>query len=69
LAIPGTWSTGPSGAGPLAGFEGILIRTAKDQRVIASVSLLNRSVAVSIEHHWVTPLADGTQEIIALLQF
>jgi transcription antitermination factor NusG len=42
--------------GPLAGLEGILIETRKQYRVVVSVSLLQRSVAVEIERNWVTPL-------------
>ena len=42
--------------GPLAGLEGILIETRKQYRVVVSVSLLQRSVAVEIERDWVTPL-------------
>jgi transcription antitermination factor NusG len=42
--------------GPLAGLEGILIETRKQYRVVVSVSLLKRSVAVEIERNWVTPL-------------
>ena len=41
--------------GPLEGLEGIL--TSKQQnRLIVSVTLLKRSVAVAIERHWVAPL-------------
>lgn len=42
--------------GPLAGLEGILIEIRKHYRVVVSLSLLKRSVAVEIEHDWVTPL-------------
>ena len=42
--------------GPLAGLEGILTEIRKHYRVVVSLSLLKRSVAVEIEHHWVTPL-------------
>jgi transcription antitermination factor NusG len=42
--------------GPLAGLEGILIETRKQCRVVVSVSLLQRAVAVEIERNWVTPL-------------
>jgi transcription antitermination factor NusG len=42
--------------GPLAGLEGILIETRKQYRIVVSVSLLQRSVAVEIERNWVTPL-------------
>jgi transcription antitermination factor NusG len=55
-------------AGPLARFQGILIGTAKDQRVVASLSLLKKSVAVSVEHHWVTPLDGGKRELLDLPQ-
>ena len=42
--------------GPLGGLEGILIESRKRCRVVVSVTLLKRSVAVEIERHWITPL-------------
>ena len=42
--------------GPLAGLQGILVRTSTQQRLILSVTLLKQSVAVAIERHWATPL-------------
>ena len=46
--------------GPLAGLEGILVGTSKQQRIIVSVTLLKRSVAVTIDRRWATLLnADG----------
>jgi transcription antitermination factor NusG len=42
--------------GPLAGLEGILTGTAKERRLVVSVTLLKRSVAVTIERHWATPV-------------
>lgn len=42
--------------GPLAGLTGILTEARKEQRIVVSVTLLRRSVAVEIERHWVTPL-------------
>ena len=42
--------------GPLAGLEGILVEARKKQRIVVSVSLLQRSVAVEIEREWVTPV-------------
>jgi transcription termination/antitermination protein NusG len=42
--------------GPLAGLEGILVEVRKQQRLVVSVSLLRRSVAVEIEREWVRPL-------------
>jgi transcription antitermination factor NusG len=42
--------------GPLAGLEGLLVEVRKQQRIVVSVSLLGRSVAVEIEREWVRPL-------------
>jgi transcription antitermination factor NusG len=42
--------------GPLAGMEGLLVEVRKRWRVIVSVTLLQRSVAVEIEREWVKPL-------------
>ena len=44
--------------GPLAGMEGILVRFKSDHRLIVSVTMLQRSVAVEIEGDWVRPLAE-----------
>jgi transcription antitermination factor NusG len=46
--------------GPLAGLEGILVETPTRQRVVVSVTLLKRSVAVAIEGCSATPV--GTTE-------
>jgi transcription antitermination factor NusG len=45
--------------GPLTGLEGILVGTSKQQRIVVSVTLLKRSVAVSIERRWATPLGSS----------
>jgi transcription antitermination factor NusG len=42
--------------GPLAGLEGLLIDFRKNYRLLLSVTLLNRAVAVEIDRDWVTPL-------------
>jgi transcription antitermination factor NusG len=42
--------------GPLCGLEGILIDFKGATRLILSVTLLQRSVAVELENAWVTPL-------------
>jgi transcription antitermination factor NusG len=42
--------------GPLAGLEGFLVEVRKQQRIVVSLSLLKRSVAVEIDRHWVRPL-------------
>ena len=44
-------------SGPLAGLEGILIESSKPCRVVVSVKLLKRSVAVEIEHDWIASRA------------
>lgn len=41
--------------GPLAGLEGIVTSTDKICRLVVSVSLLQRSVAVEIDRDWVRP--------------
>jgi transcription antitermination factor NusG len=40
-------------AGPLRGLEGIILRCSDGQRLIISISLLQRSVAVEVEREWV----------------
>ena len=43
-------------AGPLAGLEGIVTNTDKVYRLVVSVALLQRSVAVEIDREWVRPV-------------
>jgi len=43
-------------AGPLSGMEGIFLRNKGRHRMVVSVTLLQRSVAVEIEPDWVLPL-------------
>ena len=50
-------------AGPLTGVEGILVRSDKLQRIVVSVTLLRRSVAVAIERDWVRPLDSAGREL------
>jgi transcription antitermination factor NusG len=38
--------------GPLTGMEGVLVETATQQRLVVSLTLLKRSVAVTVERHW-----------------
>ena len=42
--------------GPLSGVEGLLVEVRKKHRIVVSVSLLKRSLAVEIERHWARPL-------------
>src|SRR5262249_39330082 len=42
--------------GPLAGVEGILVEIRKNCRLVVSITLLKRAVAVEIESEWVTPI-------------
>jgi len=44
--------------GPLRGLEGIITNTDKVCRLIVSVSLLQRSVAVEIDREWARPIFD-----------
>jgi len=43
--------------GPLAGLEGILTEVRKQFRVVVSLTLLKRSVAVEIDRHWLSRLS------------
>lgn len=45
-------------SGPLAGVEGVLVSTDKLDRLVVSVNLLQRSVAVEIDRKWVRPIAE-----------
>lgn len=49
--------------GPLAGLEGLLVEVRKQQRLVVSVSMLKRSVAVEIDRLWVRPLDAGGREV------
>jgi hypothetical protein len=42
--------------GPLCGLEGILLEVRGHHRLVLSVTLLQRSVAVQLEDAWVRPL-------------
>lgn len=43
--------------GPLSGFEGILVNLKGNHRLVLSVGLLRRSVAVEIDSAWVSPVS------------
>jgi len=43
--------------GPLSGFEGILVNLKGNHRLVLSVGLLRRSVAVEIDSAWVAPIS------------
>jgi len=49
--------------GPLAGLEGLLVEIRKQQRLVVSVSMLRRSVAVEIDRNWVRPLDERGREV------
>lgn len=49
--------------GPLTGLEGLLVEVRKQQRLVVSVSMLKRSVAVVIDRQWVRPLDAGGREL------
>ncbi|MGO9008522.1 MAG: transcription termination/antitermination protein NusG [Bryobacteraceae bacterium] len=53
--------------GPLVGLEGFLVEVRKRYRVVVSVTLLKRSVAVEIDREWVAPLdASGRRMAIPI---
>ncbi len=54
-------------AGPLAGLEGIYVTSRKQHRIVVSVALLQRSMAIEIDRDWVTPLrSNGFQPAFQL---
>jgi len=51
--------------GPLAGCEGILIKTRENHRIVVSVRLLKQSIAIEIESDSVTPLGPDRRPLSA----
>jgi transcription antitermination factor NusG len=43
--------------GPLTGAEGVLLRLKDGYRLVASVTLFQRSISVELDRDWVTPLS------------
>jgi transcription antitermination factor NusG len=52
-------------AGPLAGVEGIVIGSKGARKLVVSVTLLRRSVAVNVEESWLIPVAPLSHLILA----
>lgn len=48
-------------AGPLAGTEGTLLRVKDQLRLVVSITLLQRSLAIEVDQDQVRPLFDGVQ--------
>ena len=55
-------------SGPLAGLEGIFVRSSNKERVIVSITLLRRSVAVAIEPHWAIPVDEQGRPVTKALR-
>jgi len=51
--------------GTLTGLEGILVNVKGNHRVVLSVKLLQRSVAMEVETSWLSPVKEATRENIA----
>ena len=49
------------GHGSLEGIEGILLKPKSSYRLVVSVTLLQRSVAVEVDRDWVVPVSSHTQ--------
>lgn len=47
--------------GPLEGLTGIVTRIKSSDRLVVSVSLLMRSVAVELDSHWIKPVASSSR--------
>jgi transcription antitermination factor NusG len=55
--------------GPLCGVEGTLVAFKRGHRLVVSVTLLQRSVAVEIDHDWVAPPIVATQHSANIVAF
>ena len=51
--------------GTLTGLEGILVTLKGNHRVVLSVALLQRSVAMEVEASWLSPVRQSTRESVA----
>jgi len=51
--------------GTLTGLEGILVNVKGNHRVVLSVTLLQRSVAMEVETSWLSPVRETTKESVA----
>ena len=49
------------GQGPLSGLEGIITNTDRIHRLVVSVTLMQRSVAVEIDREWAFPVGPGVR--------
>ena len=49
--------------GPLSGLEGLLVEVRKKHRIVVSISLLKRSMAIEIERHWAWPVDSRGQRV------
>jgi len=52
--------------GPLCGLEGVLLDFRGRHRLVLSVTLLQRSIAVQVENAWVTPISTNTRAYAGL---
>ena len=50
--------------GPLAGAEGVVVEVREQYRLVASVTLFQRSVSVELERDWIEPLHSGSRNLI-----
>src|ERR1700730_10648078 len=49
--------------GTLSGLEGILVNVKGNHRVVVSVTLLQRSVAMEVDSAWLSPVAESAKEV------
>src|ERR1700722_971689 len=54
--------------GPLQGIEGIFINEKSTCRLVVSVEILKRSVAVEVNRDWVRPIASGRGTTFSILE-
>ena len=52
-------------AGPLRGVEGVVLAHQGEHKMVVSVTLLQRSLAVALERQWVSPLPTRDEPLLA----
>lgn len=54
--------------GPLAGAQGVILAVKNQWRLVASLTLLQRSIAVEIDREWVEPLGSSNNFVLGKRQ-
>lgn len=53
--------------GPLRGLEGFVVQVKNQFRIVASVTMLQRSVSIEVEREWIRPVGSAPRALAAAL--